>query len=207
MGLTMMREGSTEGSLRERQQTRAREDLLMATLGIISSEGSDCVSIERVRLDSGMSRGTLYAHCPGGRDELLLRAYEHVGTRFVEAATDLAESRGGWIERISGFAEAMVELCSDPRIGFFYNISGPNLLGFSAGRGKGSRAALNFIHRQLARAIQDGEVDPAIDVEGTATLLTGSLREMGMTVAQNMDLAGSLLGTFERMLAGLRTTA
>ncbi|MCA4132550.1 TetR/AcrR family transcriptional regulator [Arthrobacter sp. M4] len=206
MGLTLTKKGSPEGSLRARQQARAKEDLLLATLAIISSEGPDGVSIERVRQDSGMSRGTLYAHCPGGRDELLLRAYEHIGTRFVEAAAELAQSREGWIDRISGYAEAMVELCSDSHIGFFYNISGPNLLGFTAGRGKGAKAALNFINRELARAIRDGEVDPATDVEGTAILLTGSLREMGMAVARDMDLAGSLLDAFERMLSGLRAT-
>ena len=205
MGRTMTKR-SPEGSLRERQQARAKEDLLQATLGIISTEGPDGASIERVALDAGMSRGTLYAHCPGGRDELLLRAYEHIGTTFVAAAIELAETRDDWIDRISGFAEAMVELCSDSRLGFFYNISGPNLLGFAAARGRGSRAALAFIDNELSRAISEGEVDPGIDVEGTAILLTGSLREMGMVVARNMDLADGLLAAFNRILAGLRSS-
>lgn len=196
---------SPTGSLRERQQVRAKEDLLLATLGIISAEGSDSVSIERVTQDAGMSRGTLYAHCPGGRDEILLRAYEHIGKRFIEAATELTECRDDWMDRISGYAEAMAELCSDSQIGFFYNISGPNLLGFSAGRGRGSRAALNFINNELTRAIREGEVDAGIDVEGTAILLTGSLREMGMAVARNIDMAGSLLAAFKRILVGLRS--
>ena len=203
----MMTKRLPEGSLRERQQARAKEDLLVATLGIISSAGPDGVSIERVTLDSGMSRGTLYAHCPGGRDELLLRAYEHIGTSFVEAATALAESRDGWMDRISGYAEAMAELCSDSRIGFFYNISGPNLLGFSAGRGRGARAALNFIDHGLTGAIKAGDIDPGLDVEGTAILLTGSLREMGMAVARNIDMAGGLLGAFKRILGGLRSSS
>lgn len=206
MGRTMMMSKFPGGSLRERQQARAKEDLLLATLGIVSSEGPDGVSIERVTQESGMSRGTLYAHCPGGRDELLLRAYEHIGSQFIEAAAELAESRDDWMGRVSGYAEAMAELCSDSQIGFFYNISGPNLLGFSAGRGRGSRAALNFINEELTRAISEGEVDPGIDVEGTAILLTGSLREMGMAVARNIDMAGSLLAAFKRILAGFRSS-
>ncbi|ASN20074.1 TetR/AcrR family transcriptional regulator [Arthrobacter sp. YN] len=201
----MMTKISPTGSLRERQQVRAKDDLLLATLGIISAEGPDGVSIDRVTQNAGMSRGTLYAYCPGGRDELLLRAYEHIGTRFIEAATERAEFRDDWMDRISGFAEAMAELCSDSQIGFFYNISGPNLLGFPADRGRGSRAALDVINKELTRAISEGDVDAGIDTEGTAILLTGSLREMGMAVARNIDMAGSLLLAFKRILVGLRS--
>ena len=204
MGLTMTTKGSPEGSLRERQQARAKEDLLHAALGIISSEGPDGVSIERVTQDSGMSRGTLYAHCPGGRDELLLRAYEHIGARFVEAAAELTEFREHWMDRISGYADAMAELCSDSRLGFFYNISGPNLLGFSARQGRGAGAALNFISHELTAAVSKGEVDPGVDVDGTAILLTGSLREMGMAIARNPEMTSGLLVAFRRILAGLR---
>lgn len=190
------------GSLREQQQVRAKESLLRATLDIISATGSESVSIERVTLTSGMSRGTLYAHCPGGREELLQRAYDHIGQAFTHSAEAASLQRIDWKDRIAAHAEAMARLCEDPRIGIFYNISGPNL-GLRSSGGKGSKATQEFFTRELSAARQDGPLDAGVDPAGTAILLTGCLREMGMAVALEANLAPGLVESFRRILAGL----
>ncbi|PIJ49512.1 hypothetical protein BMH30_04480, partial [Leucobacter sp. OLES1] len=52
-------------TLRERRQQRTRVELVDAVLAVIADDGVDALTIDRVSQESGISRGTIYAHFSG----------------------------------------------------------------------------------------------------------------------------------------------
>lgn len=190
-------------SLRERRQIRTRTDLVDAVLQVIGESGLAETSIDRISAASGISRGTVYAHFPGGRDELLRAAYAKLGRDLVartRAAVSLAE---GWREQIDAHARSMFDLAADPRIGHFYNVSGPALIVSGEERGIGSGASAVMIREALEIAQLAGEVDPALDADAMAALLVGALREAATGVSAGHRNAEQSYVAFARLTAGL----
>ncbi|MFJ5957306.1 TetR/AcrR family transcriptional regulator [Paenarthrobacter sp. NPDC092416] len=190
-------------NLRERRREQTRNDLITAGLEIISAEGIDATSIDKLAAHAGMSRGTVYAHFEGGREELLQEAYRRVGRELVDEAQKLAHSGSTWRDTVMAYARAMVSLAEDRQLGYFYNVAGPALFGSRLERGEGSSASLAAIHNELLRAQDRGEIDSGVDANETAVLLIGCLREAGIELArEGMDPA-KFLAAFDRLLMGL----
>lgn len=190
-------------TLRERRRTRTRDELVTATIGVIADLGLDETTIERIQAASGVSRGTVYAYFPGGRDELLRAAYARIGTELVARTRDAAEAAGSWRGSIAAHALALFELAEDPRIGHFYNVSGPALITSGSERGIGSGASAEMIRAALEEARTAGEVDPALDVATTAILLVGALREAAVRVAAGASDRERAAAAFARLVDGL----
>lgn len=191
-------------NLRERRRAQTKADVIRTGLDIISSEGVDATSIDRLAADAGMSRGTIYAHFEGGREEILREAYKSMGRELVRTAQDLARTSSSWDERIIAYAKAMVQLAQDPHRGYFYNVAGPALLGADGRRGEGSSASLEAIQNELLVAQSRGEVDPLLHARHTAVLLIGSLREAGVEIAREGMEPAEFLASFSRLLRGLQ---
>ena len=199
-------------SLRERRQVSTRNDLVQSALAVIAETGTSdlaAVTIGRILSDSGMARATLYAHFPGGREELLAAAYQHVAHQFLDNARSAIESRGGeklnWTQRVEAYAEALLAVSADTGIGYFYNISGPQLLGFSKDRGVGSTGVFTAFSAELHVGTREGKI-PSGSSEPLAVLLAGSMRDAGIQVALNPDTAAELLGAFRFLLRCLDET-
>ncbi|XAZ30074.1 TetR/AcrR family transcriptional regulator [Paenarthrobacter ureafaciens] len=190
-------------NLRERRREQTRNDLAYAGLEIISAEGVDAATIDRLAAQAGMSRGTVYAHFEGGRDEVLQEAYRQISRELVTTAQRLADSGGTWQDRIMAYARAMVALTEDHHRGYFYNVAGPALFGSRAERGEGSSASLAAIRKELALARQRGEIDSGVDAEEMAVLLVGCLREAGIEIARDAMKPKKFLSAFQRLLDGL----
>lgn len=191
-------------TLRERQQQRIREDLVSATLELIADEGMEQTTVERIVEAGGVSRATLYAHFPGGRDELLRAAYAGAGTQLLAAAEQAAVRAGGWHDRLLAYARAMIEFSGSPQLGHFYSVSGPHLLGFRAERGVGSQGFFEVFRDELARAIAAGEVVAHADPEALATLLVSSLRDAGIEASRTPQRAEALIASVGLLLDGIR---
>ena len=190
-------------SLRERRQLRTRTDLVEAVLRVIGESGLAETSIDRISAASGISRGTVYAHFPGGRDELLRAAYAKLGRDLVartQAAVSVAE---GWREQIDAHARSMFDLAADPRIGHFYNVSGPALIVSGEERGIGSGASAIMIREALETAQSLGEVDADVDADAVAALLVGALREAATGVSAGERDAERSYAAFARLTSGL----
>ncbi len=189
-------------TLRERRQARTRQELVDAVLAVVAEGGVDAATIDRVSAQSGISRGTVYAHFPGGRDELLRAAYARLGTELVERTRAAASAEGEWRERLAAHAREMNALAATPHIGDFFNVSGPTLIVDGAERGIGSGASVAMIREDLAAARERGEVAAEVDPESTAVLLVGALREGAIRVAGGVD-EGRITAAFARLVAGL----
>jgi len=190
-------------TLRERQQERSRADLVEATLAVIAADGLPAVTIEAILRESGMARATLYAHFPGGRDELLRAAYARAGEELLRLAREAAATASGWRTRILAFARTMIDFSSSPTLGHFYSVSGPHLMGFRAERGVGSQGYFDAFRAALGEAAAAGELVAGADPDALAILLTSSLRDAGIAVARGHATAGTLVAAVETLLEGL----
>ncbi|WP_336992856.1 TetR/AcrR family transcriptional regulator [Leucobacter sp. VD1] len=190
-------------TLRQRRQQRTREELVDAVLAVIGQAGLADTTIERVTAESGVSRGTVYAYFPGGRDELLRAAYARLGHGLVDRTRAAVSAADDWRGRLVAHARAMLDLADGPRIGHFYNVSGPTLIADGAERGIGSGASIIMIRETLEAAQAAGEVDTSIDADSVAALLVGALREAATGVAAGHRDADRAFAAFARLIDGL----
>lgn len=190
-------------TLRQRQQERTRGDIIHAALRLVSEDGAERITVDRVIALAGMSRGTLYSHFPGGLDEIVRASYDALGAQLLETGRVRAEHRDEWADRLAAYAEAMLELAEDAELGFFYNISGPSRVGLNGEPGIGSEGSREAFRDELTRAQQKGAIPADIDVVATAALLVGTLRQAGIDVARDRATAPAYLAAFRRLLRAL----
>jgi len=193
------------GSLRERRRDQTRTDLADACLEIITEEGVDAVTIDRLAAQAGMSRGTVYAHFEGGRDEVLQEAYRAVGRELASTAHKFADFANTWDGRVMAYARAMVKLTEDRHRGYFYNVAGPALFGSRVERGEGSSASLAAVCEELMLAQQRGEIESELDPVTMAVLLIGCLREAGVEIARGGMKPTAFLSSFQQLLDGFES--
>ncbi|MDQ4504243.1 TetR/AcrR family transcriptional regulator [Sinomonas sp. ASV322] len=193
-------------SLRERQRARTQNDILEAVIEVIASSASDGPVIEQIAGEAGVSRATLYAHFPGGMDELVTKAYERAALRFIERVHERQAEAGSWRERIVAHGRAMVDIAEKGPLGRFYNISAAHYTSVAAVSGIGSRASHDDFVVELAAAADRGELAD-VDIEETAHLLTGAVRIIGVRAAESPKLGLASLHAFERLIEGLREAA
>ena len=195
--------GARAPSLRERRRQRTRQELIDAVLQVIAESGLEGATIERVSKASAISRGTVYAHFPGGRDELLRSAYGQLGTDLVARTRDAVDTAADWRGRLEAHAREMLALADDAHLGHFFNVSGPTLIVSGEARGIGSGASVAMIREDLIAAQARGEIESSIDPDMSAVLLVGALREAAIQVASGAGERGRVFRAFARLVAGL----
>jgi len=89
-------------SLRERRRETTRREAVDSLLGLIAEGGIDLVTIDLVAERSGMARGTLYAHFPAGRDELLRAASSPEWELIMDGDTGWAREMGVTVSEFDG---------------------------------------------------------------------------------------------------------
>ncbi|WP_052206795.1 TetR/AcrR family transcriptional regulator [Sinomonas humi] len=172
-------------------------------VSVIAYAGSDGPLIEQIASEAGVSRATLYAHFPGGVDELVSKAYERAGLRFVERVRALQAGALSWQERIVAHGRAMVDIAESGPLGRFYNVAAYQFSSVAAVSGAGSRASHDDFASELADAVNLGELID-IDIDETAHLLIGAVRMIGIRAAESPRLGAASLKAFERLVEGLR---
>lgn len=191
-------------TLRERQRDNARTDIAATTLGLITDEGVEAATIERICSACGTSRSTIYAHFPDGRDGVLRAAYARAGQSLIDLARVRAADAATWDAQIASYARTMIEFSGSPNLGGFYSVSGPSLLGFRAERGVGSQAYFDDITAALTTAREAGELPADADPAALATLIVSSLRDAGIAAAHDPSLSERLVDSMRTILAGLK---
>ncbi|WP_078041739.1 MULTISPECIES: TetR/AcrR family transcriptional regulator [Burkholderia cepacia complex] len=167
-------------TLRERNKLRVRDDLVDAVTTELADSGEGLCALDDVLRRAGLSKGTFYNHFPGGRDQLLLLAYEQIGAEFQRDSTRLRDRGNSPSEKIVAFADAYFAICADPRKGKLYSVAEPALapiLAPAIGRTSGwVRAEITDDLRATARF--RGKKGHA-RADACATLLVGAIREGG----------------------------
>ncbi len=190
-------------TLRERRYQRTRQELVDAVLALIGEYGIDGVTIDRVAENAGLSRGTLYAHYPAGREELLRAAYAELSHDVAARTRESVATADTWHARLIAHAHVMYELARVERVGYFYNVSGPALIPEGEERGIGSSVSADLMRETLVAARRDGTVAADVPAESIAILLVGALREASAAIASGACEAAAAEEGFARLVEGL----
>ncbi len=194
-------------TLRQRRRDRTRQEIAVAVLDVIAVGGDSAATIDRVVAASGVARGTVYAHFPGGRDELLRAAYAELGARVVERTRAAVDDAGSWTERIAAHAAPLFALAADTHLGHFYNVSGPAIVHGGPERGIGSGASAGMISETLEAAREAGAVPADTDAHVVAALLVGALREAAIGVASGALDPDRAAAAFAALVSGIARAA
>lgn len=198
-----MSETTAMPTLRERRYQRTRQELADTVLAVIGEHGIDGVTIDRVADQAGLSRGTIYAHYPAGRDELLRAAYAELGRQVAARTRAGVSAADSWQTRLIAHARVMYELARVERVGYFYNVSGPALIPEGDECGIGSSTSAALMRETLGAARDEGTVAADVPPDSVAILLVGALREAAAAVASGVCEASDAEAGFARLVAGL----
>ncbi|MDJ0350453.1 TetR/AcrR family transcriptional regulator [Cryobacterium sp. PH29-G1] len=198
-----MLETKVKPTLRERRFQRTRQELVDAVLAAVGEYGIEGVTIDRVAEHAGLSRGTIYAHYPAGRDELLRAAYAALGHDVAARTRARVLEAGSWQARLVAHASVMYELARVERIGYFFNVSGPALIPEGEERGIGSSASVALMRETLVAAREEGTLAADVPPDSIAILLVGAVREAAAAVASGACDASEAEEGFARLVEGL----
>lgn len=190
-------------TLRQRRRERTRREIAAAALDVIADGGVELTTIDRVAETAGVARGTIYAHFPEGRDELLRAAYAELGSRVADRTRAAADDAETWSERIAAHAEPLFALAADAHLGRFYHVSGPAIVHGRPEQGIGSGASAMLIRDALDTARDAGAVPADTDSRLVAAMLIGALREAAIGVAAGQLDQDRARTAFARLVSGL----
>lgn len=194
----------TGDSLRARQKAFARSQFLEEGLRLFDERGYAEATIEELASRCGCAKGTIYAHFPDGKDELVREIYVAIGEDFDRRFAALLETAGESIlDCVDAAAEVLMAISAEPGKGQFFMISAPALpsvLGDKLGRtGRGITGA---IAERIGAAQRAGEVDAAVDPVVVSQLVLGMLREAGMQVASGAAPDAEVKAALHELLTG-----
>jgi AcrR family transcriptional regulator len=179
--------------------------LLDAARVLFAERGYAGVGTEEIVQRAGVTRGALYHHFKGGKEDLFRAVLVHVTaetTQRVIAAATAAEDP--WQELVAG-TDAFLDACTRPDVQRIMLIDGPSVLGWDVWRAEGD-IALGLLEAALTAAMEAGRMvtQPA---KPLAHVLLGAIDEAAMVVAraEDQDVAREEMSrTLRRLLEGLR---
>lgn len=194
-------------SLRERNRIRTRNDILDAAAEALGQgDGSD-FTVDLILQRAGLSRGTLYSHFPGGRDEILRAVYLREAEIVRERALELREAATTIPERISALATAFVEVVATPEGRFYGRVGGgeemilsPLLAGVSGGT---SSFFEELVRKDLEEAARENLLVKGVQPATAATVLSGAMRAAGAAASRAPASGPDLVLTIATLVDGL----
>lgn len=189
--------------LRERNRLRTRGDILDAAAVLLGSEGFGGTTVEALSRTSGVSRGTIYAHFPGGREEIVQEVYQRIADAVNVQGVNLREGVDDPAARIAALARALVQATREPE-GRFYGVMGPDVVPVVAQiMGSTSRSFQALISQDLGDARAAGRLPEEAPVEALAAALVGAIRNAGATAALEPERSDQLVEAVRWLADGL----
>lgn len=188
----------------QREATTAA--LLTAARGLFAERGYAGVGTEEIVQRAGVTRGALYHHFRGGKEDLfravLVEVSAETTQRVIKAASAIEDP---WETLVAG-ADAFLDACATPEVQRIMLVDGPAVLGWDVWRAADKDYALGLLEQAVQRAIDAGRIidQPA---RALAHVLIGALDEAAMVAARAGDpvAARAEMGqTVRRLLEGLR---
>ncbi|RZU60480.1 TetR/AcrR family transcriptional regulator [Zhihengliuella halotolerans] len=189
--------------LRERNRLRTRGDILDAAAEALGTGGYAATTLEELSRRAGLARGTLYAHFPGGREEIVQAVYLRVAEEVDERGRALRELENGAPDRIAALARALTERTAAPS-GRFYGNTAPDVVPVLSGvSGATSAAFETLIREDLAAEQEAGSLDAQADLAALTTALSGALRASAARTALNPETVEAQVEAVHSLTRGL----
>jgi len=196
----------------ERPPTKAgqREATTAALVGaareLFAERGYANVGTEEIVQHAGVTRGALYHHFRGGKEELFRAVVVQLSAETAGKVRAVARSIEDPWDALVGGIDAFLDACATAEVQRILLVDGPAVLGWDVWRAIDADYGLGLLEDSLARAIDAGRLPPQ-PTRAAAHVLLGALDEAAMVVARADDplAARAEMGqTVHRLLEGLR---
>ena len=159
---------------------RTRELILAHAAALFNTKGYGRVSMSDIMKETGLEKGGIYNHFRS-KEELALAAFNYMVEMVTEAMRGVVTSTTSSVDRLHGLINVFTRLVEHPLF-----LGGCPVLNAAVESDdadpdlrESARAAMDNWFRALRitleRGINRGEFRPDIDVEGTASIIIGSL--------------------------------
>jgi AcrR family transcriptional regulator len=204
-------EREAEGG-QERPRTKAAQRdatiaaLIAAARELFTQRGYAAVGTEEIVQAAGVTRGALYHHFRGGKEQLFQAVLVQVSAETTTRIAQMASNAGDpWDELVTGI-DAFLDACTTPEMQRIVLIDGPAVLGWDVWRAIDAEHGLGLLEQVVQNAIDAGQLAPQ-SARAVAHVLLGALDEAAMVVARAEDpiAARAEMGkTVRHLLDGLR---
>jgi AcrR family transcriptional regulator len=188
----------------QREATTAA--LLDAARRLFAERGYANVGTEEIVQLAGVTRGALYHHFRGGKEELFRAVVVQISAETAQKVRTVAVAvEDPWDALVAGI-DAFLDACATPEVQRTLLVDGPAVLGWEVWRAIDADYGLGLLEAALQRAIDAGRLPPQ-PARPAAHVLLGALDEAAMVVARADDplTARAEMGqTVHRLLEGLR---
>ncbi len=187
----------------QREATTAA--LITAARELFAQRDYADVATEEIVERAGVTRGALYHHFKGGKEDLFRAVLIQVSAETLRRVVGRASGEDPWEELVRG-AEAFLDACATPEVQRIMFVDGPAVLGWDVWRAIGTDHGLGLLEQVVQAAMDAGKLLPG-SARAVAQVLSGALDEAAMVVARAEDpkAAREEMGvTVRRLLQGLR---
>lgn len=188
------------------QREATTSALIHAARTLFADRGYANVGTEAIVHQAGVTRGALYHHFRGGKEELFRAIVVQVSAEMAQRVRSVARSTDDPWDALVGGIDAFLDACALPDVQRILLVDGPAVLGWDVWRTIDEDYGLGLIEGVLQRAIDAGRLPPQ-PARAAAHVLLGALDEAAMVVARADDplAAREEMGqTVHRLLEGLR---
>ena len=173
---------------------------------LFSERGYANVGTEEIVQRAGVTRGALYHHFRGGKEELFRTIVVQISAEMAQQVRGVAVSTDDPWDALTNGIDAFLDACALPEVQRILLVDGPAVLGWDVWRAIDQNYGLGLLEGALQRAIDAGRMPPQ-PARAAAHVLLGALDEAAMVVARADDplAARKEMGqTVHRLLEGLR---
>jgi AcrR family transcriptional regulator len=188
-----------------------RKDLIESAHRLFGSRGYANVSLNEVVDASGVTKGALYHHFPGGKKDLMEAVYAQVEADFSQMLTDeiLPTLGEGDIDPLDVMEQAIgvtLDASLDPELQQIVLIDAPSVLGWKRWREIADEHSLGLVKGLLSAGSQSGSMRP-LPTDTLANLLMAALSQSMLMVGQAENKAAAkeeATETMKALIDGLR---
>jgi AcrR family transcriptional regulator len=180
--------------------------LTTAARELFAERGYAAVGTEEIVQRAGVTRGALYHHFRGGKEDLFRAVLVQISAETVRDIADVATATDDPWEALVLGCDAFLDACASPDVQRIVLTDAPAVLGWDVRRAIDRDYGLGLLEAALQRAMDAGRLREGSAIS-LAYVLAGALDEAAMVVARAEDPleARAEMGrTVRRLLDGLR---
>jgi AcrR family transcriptional regulator len=188
----------------QREATTAA--LTKAGRELFAERGYADVGTEEIVARAGVTRGALYHHFKGGKEELFRAVVVEINAETARHVSEVARAHADPWEQLAAGADAFLDAFAAPEVQRIILVDAPSVLGWDIWRAIDSEQGLGLVEAAIQRAIDAGRLIPQ-PAKALAHVVLGALNEAAMVVAGADDPAAAraeMSATVRRLLEGLR---
>ncbi len=188
----------------QREATTAA--LIKAGRELFAERGYADVGTEEIVARAGVTRGALYHHFRGGKEELFHAVVVEINAETARHVSEVARAQADPWEQLAAGADAFLDAFAAPEVQRIILVDAPSVLGWDIWRAIDSEQGLGLVEAAIQRAIDAGRLIPQ-PAKALAHVVLGALNEAAMVVAGADDPAAAraeMSATVRRLLEGLR---